>query len=81
MEGYNTGAGTGLTGTGAGVGGIGSGYNTTGGVGSGYDTTGTGAGVAGTGVAGENKPLGQKILEHIPGTKEREAKKIAEGRI
>lgn len=46
-------------------------------------TTGTGGttmGMGGMGTEQQHKPLGQKVKEAIPGTREHDAKKAAEGR-
>eukprot|EP00775_Hariotina_reticulata_P007261 gene7261-7474_t len=43
-------------------------------------SAGMGSGYGHTGAPEDNKPLGQKIKEHIPGTREHEAKKMVEGR-
>jgi hypothetical protein len=81
--------GTRPVGAGTGMGTMGTGgYSDTGyGAGTGMGNTGygagTGMGTTGTGddyVEGGKKPLGQKIKEVIPGTREHEAKKIEQGR-
>jgi hypothetical protein len=74
------GAGTGMGTMGTGTTGY-SGTDTVYGGSTGMGTTGMGTtGMGGDYVEGGKKPLGQKIKEVIPGTREHEAKKMEQGR-